>query len=529
MTPRQGRFSRVREENMARREKCICAIILCLGIVGAASIDADVRLPEVFGDHMVLQRGMRIPIWGSADPGERIIVSMGGRTARTTAGKDGRWKVKIPRLDAGGPYELIVSGKNTLTLRDVLVGEVWVCSGQSNMWWPVERVRGIEQIVSAADYPDVRLFSVWSPEHDSYGKRNEWSACTPETVREFSAAAFFFGRELYREMRIPIGLIHTSMGGSVPEAWMTRKTLASDSAFRPALAWWDSVIAADPGAPERFERYLAQLRGSKREGGPEPDDPGLSFVPRPLRFYMRFPEGVRRAQLEPILGYGMRGVIWFQGESSIPRAWQYRKLFPAMIREWRRDWGQGDFPFVFTQLANYKSDPLRLPELREAQSMSLSLKNTAMAVTIDIGDEDDVHFNNKWDVGRRLALAALGTTYKRDIVYSGPVYRSMRRDGSAIRLRFDHTAGGLVSKGNDPPGDFIIAGQDRVFHPAEARIAGREVIVSSPRVPKPVAVRYGWRDVPKCRLYNSAGLPASPFRTDTWNWVTKDVVIPDPG
>ncbi len=348
-------------------------------------------------------------------------------------------------------------------------------------------------------------------------------------MNEFSAVAFFFGRELLRGMNVPIGLIHTSMGGSVPEAWMTRKALSSDKIFRPILTYWDSVMTDNPGAMQRFEQYLEQLRKQKRKGGPEPDNPGLTFVPKPLRFYMRYPEIVRNAQLLPVLGYGIRGVAWYQGESSIQRAWQYRKLFPAMIREWRRDWGQGNFPFIFIQLANYKSDPQQLPELRDAQLMTLfSVKNTAMAVTIDIGDENNVHCNNKWDVGRRLALAALGTVYGQNIVYSGPLYRSMKRRGDKIRLYFDHTGGGLETRNSQQLSGFTIAGEDRVFHPAEARIAGRDVVVSSPEVPKPVAVRYGWSDIPQCNLYNNAGLPASPFRTDSWPGTTNGVVIPDP-
>ncbi len=506
----------------------LTAAILSLCIVApVADARADILLPHVFSSHMVLQRDLDIPVWGTADPGETVTVVIGNRRGMTVAGKDGRWKIKIGKLPAGGPHEMTVAGKNTIVLTDVLVGEVWVCSGQSNMWWTVDRVKGIESIVAKADYPNLRLFSVWSPEHDSYGKPFEWTACTPESVREFSAVAFFFGRALHREMGIPVGLIHTSMGGSVPEAWMKRESLDSDRVFRPILSYWDSVIAANPGSLEKFGKYLEQLAASKRTGGPAPDDPGFTFVPKPLRFYMRYPSGIRRAQLDPVLGYAMRGVVWYQGESSIQRAWQYRLLFPAMIREWRGDWDQGEFPFIFTQLANYKSDPERLPELREAQRRSLSVRNTAMAVTADIGDEADVHFNNKWDAGERLALAALGTVYGRDIVYSGPLYRSMRRRGDEVLIRFEHTGGGLEVKGGELQG-FEVAGADHIYHPAEARIEGNKVVLSNPKVPKPVAARYGWSDIPKLSLYNSAGLPAAPFRTDDWPGVTNGVHTPDP-
>ncbi len=492
----------------------------------AAPARAEVKLPDVFSDNMVLQREQAVPVWGTADPGEKVSVSFNGQSASATAGKDGRWMLRLKKMTAGGPFDLTVSGTNTVTYRNVLVGEVWLCSGQSNMWWTIDRITGIEPIVKAANYPTLRVFQFWTPENDSFGKRPTWEVCSPESIKEFSAVAFFYGKYLSEELGVPVGLIHSSMGGSVPETWMTRKTLQSDKEFRPIIAYWDSLMTAYPGAKDRYVRYLDELARQKQENGPAPKDPNLPFLPKPFRFSMLYPTWLYGVQLEPLVPFGMRGVIWFQGESSMARAAQYRRLFPAMIKEWRNIWGQGDFPFIYAQLANCKSNPRQLPELREMQRLSLSVKNTAMAVTVDIGDESNVHFNNKWDVGRRLALAAFGTVYGRDIVYSGPMYRSMQKEGNAIRLKFDHRAGGMETKDGAPLREFIIAGKDRVFHTAEAKFSGRDILVSSKEVPDPVAVRYGWSDIPKCNLANDAGLPASPFRTDNWPLTTEGRLAP---
>ena len=424
------------KERFKMRIRVVVSVLASVFAVFAAyavPVCAEVKLPDVFSDNMVLQRGQQVPVWGTADPGEKVKVVFNGQSVSATAGKDNRWMVKLGKMTAGGPFEMTVSGKNTITFRNVLIGEVWLCSGQSNMWWTIDREKDIESIVKAANYPNIRIFSFWTPENDSYGKRPGWDVCTSETIQEFSAVAFFFGKYLSDEIKVPIGLIHSSMGGSVPEAWMTRKTLQADKNFLPILAHWDSLMTAYPGAKERYVQYLAEIRKQKRENGPKPKDPNLPFLPKPFRFSMLYPTWLYHVQLEPLIPFGMRGVIWFQGESSIPRAWQYRLLFPAMIKEWRKAWGQGDFPFIYTQLANYKSNPQQIPELREAQRMALKVKNTAMAVTIDIGDENNVHFNNKWDVGKRLALAALKKVYGREIEYSGPMYRSIKREGNAIR------------------------------------------------------------------------------------------------
>jgi sialate O-acetylesterase len=367
----------------------------------------------------------------------------------------------------------------------------------------------------------MRLFSVWSPESESFGKTPRWVECSPGVLGEFSAAAYFFGRYLQNELKVPVGLIHNSMGGSAPEAWMKKETLLADPEFSPIVSYWDSLAKTYPGSMETFDTWLAKLHYAKAKGFPLPETPSFAFAPKPHRIYMRHPQILRDAQLVPLIPYSMAGVIWYQGETNTDRSYQYRRLFPAMIREWRDAWGQGDFPFIYVQLANYTngSPEISIPELREAQLMALKTPNTAMAVTIDIGDDDNVHANNKWEVGRRLALAALHDVYGREIVSSGPVYREMKKEKGAIRLVFDH-ADGLAAKGGKPDG-FAIAGTDRKFHTADARIEGNTVVVSGRAVPDPAAVRYGWENCPPCNLYNAAGLPASPFRTDSWPGVTE--------
>jgi sialate O-acetylesterase len=508
--------------------KVISLCISCFLIMTGGSAWTEVRLPFVFSDNMVLQRDQTIPVWGTAVAGESITVTLNGKTARATAGKNGRWEIRLEKLPAGGPYEMQVSGSNTVTFRNVMIGEVWICSGQSNMWWPVEREKGIEKDIASADIPDIRLFTIWSPEHVAFGQKPEWVSCNPQTVLPFSAVGFFFGRKLHRELHIPVGLIHSSMGGSDPEAWMTRKILAADPEFLPILAFWDSVNLVFPTLKALYDKNPANQGkqnawGITAAGVPEPP-----LGPGNRKYYMHAPENLWHAQLLPLIPFAIKGVVWYQGESSAPRAWQYRRLFPAMIREWRQAWKQGDFPFIFTQLANYKSGNTQVstPELREAQLMALSVPRTGMAVTIDLGDSNNVHANNKWDVGERLALSALHVAYGKDNAWSGPLYASMKKAGGKIRLSFTHVEGGLKIRGGGNPAGFTIAGNDRIFHPAEARIAGQEVEVWSDRVPTPVAVRYAWESNPPCSLYNAAVLPASPFRTDDWPGVTKGKLIP---
>ena len=498
--------------------------------VTSTSAWAEIRLPAIIGNNMVLQRETQTPVWGWADPGEEISVSVSWQDMQwaVKAGRDGKWMFRMTPPAVGGPYQMTLRGKNTVRVENILVGEVWVCSGQSNMQWSVQNSSNAEKEIAAADYPRIRLFSVErkvadTPQPDCSGS---WAECTPETIPAFSAAAYFFGRELHTELDIPIGLVHTSWGGTPAEAWTSEPMLKGNPAFEPILVRQKEIIENYPQAKKRYDEQLEQWKATVEKAKAEGTTPPRR--PRPPRGpgHPHTPSGLYNAMIAPLIPYAIGGAIWYQGESNASRAYQYRELFPTMIECWRRSWGQGDFPFLFVQLANFmavKPEPgdSAWAELREAQSMTLNRPNTGMAVIIDIGEADNIHPKNKQDVGKRLALWALAKTYGRDVVYSGPIYESMQRQGNKTVLRFDHVGGGLVAKGGQLKG-FAIAGDDRRFVWADARIEGDTVIVSSEKVARPAAVRYAWADNPVCNLYNEAGLPASPFRTDTWPGVTAD-------
>ena len=489
---------------------------------------AEVRLPSVLGDGMVLQRDMPAPIWGTASPGEKVSVAVAGQEVSTTAGDDGRWLVKLPPLKAGGPFEMTVAGRNTITRKDILVGEVWICSGQSNMVWWVRASANAEQEAAAANYPQIRLFTVKAvtasqPRPDTEGT---WQPCSPKTVPDFSAVAYFFGRHLHKELGVPVGLINTAWGGTPAESWMSRAAMESDPEFRPILDRWSRQVADSAAAmrdyAQKVTQWVEDVQKADAAGRPLPAAPQ---PPNDARSSPHRPSVLFNAMIHPLIPFAIRGAIWYQGESNAGRAYQYRKLFPAMIQDWRRAWGQGDFPFLYVQLANFmkaQDQPgvSAWAELREAQTMTLALPNTAMAVTIDVGDAADIHPKNKQDVGKRLALAALARAYGRDIPYSGPLYQSMKVEGDSVRLRFQHVDGGLVAQGGEPLRGFAIAGDDRNFVWADAKIDGNTIVVRSDKVARPVAVRYAWADNPVCNLFNKAGLPASPFRTDDWPGIT---------
>jgi len=503
--------------------------ILLLANSGAAL--ADIKLPAVISDNMVLQRNKKVSIWGWAEPGEEVMVSVSWHRMRwaVTAGDNGKWMFAMNSPKTGGPYEMTFSGKNTITLKNIMVGEVWVGSGQSNMQMSVKSSANAEQEIAAADYPDIRLFTVErkvaeQPQSDCVGN---WTLCSPQTVPGFSATAYYFGRELHKELDVPIGLIHTSWGGTPAEAWTRRGVLKEESEAAPILERYEDAVAKYPQAMEEYEQKVEEwkraVEKAKAEGGKIPRRPGAPFGPG----HPHSPAGLYNAMIAPLIPYGIGGAIWYQGESNASRAYQYRKLFGCMIQNWRKDWGQGKFPFLFVQLANFmavKAEPAdsAWAELREAQLMTLALPNTGMAVIIDIGEADDIHPKNKQDVGKRLALWALARSYGKELVYSGPIYKSMEIDGEKIILHFDHVGGGLVAGPDEPLKGFAIAGADRKFVWADAKIDGDSVVVSSDEVSTPVAVRYAWADNPVCNLYNKEGLPASPFRTDDWPGITID-------
>ncbi len=499
----------------------VLTILLVAGCLGGGLLRADVRLPQILSGHMILQREQPVRIWGWADAGERVTVDFSGQRAAADADAEGKWQVFLNPMPAGGPYDMTVEGRNRIVLRDVLLGEVWIGSGQSNMVWPVGRSDNAEKEISSADLPRLRLFKVkllvsGEPLEDVEGS---WQAATSESVTDFSAIGYFFGRELHREMGVPFGIIQTAWGGTPAQSWTSREALAADPALQRVFDDWAQVLSAYPAAKEK---YQAELKQWEQQAAKTTSGAG-SAAPRPRApmgpEHPHSPAGLYNAMIAPLTPFAIRGALWYQGESDghSARGYLYRDLFPAMIEDWRRAWAQGPFPFLFVQLANFRSVPenSEWPELREAQQMTLDLRNTGMAVTIDIGESEDIHPTNKQDVGHRLALAARAVAYGREVVHSGPVYRQMTIEGSGARLWFDSVGGGLEAKGGELK-DFVIAGPDRQFHAAEARIEGDTIVVSSAKVKTPLAVRYAWHADPKGNLFNRSELPASPFRTDDW-------------
>lgn len=493
---------------------------------------AELKLPAIIGDHMVLQQGQKNPLWGWAEPGEKITVSVNGQTHTTTADAKGKWKVTLDPLKVGGPYEITIKGKESITLKDVLAGEVWICSGQSNMAWTVSNSNDADLEIMTANYPKIRLISVpqvgtQEPQDDFNGK---WEACTPQTVANFSAVGYFFGRQLYQTLNVPIGLIDNAWGGSAAEAWVNRKRLEEEPAFKRLMERWQQTEKnydhekSMAAYKKRLDQWKVAVKKAKAAGKPLPRRPR---APRnPLTGNHR-PSNIYNGVLHPTIGYGIKGVIWYQGESNAGRAYQYRELFPFMIQNWRDEWNQGDFPFYWVQLADFRSEKPEpadsdWAELREAQTMTMSkLPNTGEAVIIDLGEAVDIHPKNKLDVGKRLARWALAKDYGVKIVYRSPQYKSMEVEGNKAILTFDHVGGGLDLFDINTPVGFTIAGADKKFVIASAKIIGKNKIeVWSDAVAKPASVRYGWADNPILNVQNKEGLPLTPFRTDDWTGIT---------
>ena len=647
--------------------KNISSIIVALFFINQLAL-AEVRLPKIFSSNMVLQQGIEIPVWGWAGPGERVVVQFNGATERVKAGKDGKWKVKLPIQDYGGPYTLVVKGSNSIQFDNVMVGEVWVCSGQSNMQWTVANSNNPEGEIASAKHPNIRLFQVpmvigQFPQDDL--NSGEWVECSPETVPGFSAVAYYFGRGLQEELDVPIGLIQSAWGGTVAETWSSSQTIANDPDFKEKWAelqqldmdaykekqlekvkgllggeipeedagfkegkpiwsaydfndgnWntiktpelWDNqgFMGIDGVGWYRKEIWLKEgqtksdlrlhlgkiddsditwmngfeigktenaynkervytidakyLKPGKNmlvvrvddTGGAggiwgNPDDQFMLIADEKVdisgdwkfkisKAYVQavnigpnsYPSLLYNAMVNPLVLYGIKGAIWYQGESNASRAKQYQRVFPNLIKDWRMHWQQGDFPFLFVSLANFRK-AVEVPtesewaELREAQTMALGLPNTGMALAIDIGEAGDIHPRNKQDVGKRLMLNALKVAYGKDVVHSGPMFSDVKfMDGKAV-VSFTEIGSGLKVK--DKYGyvkAFSLAGADKKFHWAKAKLVGNKVEVWSPMVPNPVAVRMGWADNPDdLNLYNKEGLPANPFRSDKWEGVTK--------
>lgn len=637
-----------------------------LAVTTALTCWADPVLPTLFTDHMVLQQGRKIHVWGKDDPGEKLTVTLAGANANVITDADGRWSADLPAMSAGGPFTLIVGGKKQITIRDVMIGEVWIASGQSNMTFSLDGSEGAAAEVPKANYPQIRFFTVpkkiaLSPQENTLPAA--WQICTPDTAKSFSAVAYFFAREIYRKTNVPVGIIESAWPGTPIEQWISQDVLSRDPDLRPLVDEWehatpaakafaespqafelefddfelipsansaskmlanfddgssrvslggsfsyswtdspdttfalvspghgargfsariaghldgtqDSTLAATyslDGSPTDLSSYLGirfWVRGngdfrfrSKQPtisdyddyatpvtkattewqqvtvlfrdlrqdgwGVTQPFTPealtGFSFENLTAVGYAPMPiSGLYEGMITPLLPYALRGALWYQGESNALKARQYRKLLPALIHNWRDASHQEDLDFLIVQLPNHGAIPdepgeSAWAELREAQLLTVEqVPHTGLAVTIDVGDPKDLHPHRKLEVGQRLALWALGTTYKQPMEYSGPLYSSMEIVGGEARLHFTHVGSGLEAHGDSQLRGFAIAGVDHKFHWAKARIEGNIVIVSSPDVTKPAVVRYAWGDSPQCNLFNRESLPASPFRTDDW-------------
>jgi sialate O-acetylesterase len=517
----------------ANSKSVFVASSLCVSILFAVAARADVKLASPFTSHMVLQREKPVPVWGTADAGEQVMVEFAGQKISTTAGADGKWRVDLKPLEASAESrKFTVAGSRTahpLTLDDVLVGEVWLASGQSNMDFSMSKkvkgfagIRDEETEIAAANYPLIRMFvgkssKTYEPQS---GVGGEWLVCSPETVPAFSAVGYIFARDLQKEIKVPVGVIVESFGASTLESWIRREVLAADSQLKPMLDSFDAKVTAfratPPAvvAPPRSEdvsatNAVAGARRGGRGGGAGGRDPVQDQHNATVLF---------NGMIAPVIPYAIRGVIWYQGESIVggnAGVALYPHVQETLIKDWRALWGEGDFPFYIVQLAGLGNSGSNRPEVREAQALGLNLPNTGMAVTTDIGEAANVHPNNKQDVGDRLSRIALANAYGRKIEFSGPAYESMKVEGGAIRVNFSHLGGGLVAKGGEPLKWFEIAGADMKFVPAQAKIEGDNVVVSSADVATPVAVRYAWVNFPDgCNLFNAAGLPAAQFRSD---------------
>ena len=509
--------------------KRINFLIIALAVSGIFSARMlAVKPNSLFTDNAVFQRGVEVPVWGTGDNDEKVSLEFNGQKLETTV-KDGKWMLKLkPMKENSTPQNMAISGKNTVTVKNILVGEVWLCSGQSNMAFPLRATKALgnypkikDVLRDAQNYPLIRQFKVPlikntdipAKVNDTKGK---WSVCDSLTSRDFSAVAYFMAVDLFKKLNIPIGIVNSSYGGTAIENWMSKETLDAIPAEKAAImSRFEKEMADFPKKMAEYQNNLSLLQDKfktdstlavlqKKELPKKPSAP-MSPAER------GGPTGLWNTMIYPLIPYAFKGVAWYQGEANASRGIQYRALLPAMIQNWRTEWKSGDFPFVIVQIPGWKNHS---PELKEAQFLTAQkVPNTALAVTYDCDDTLDVHPGNKQPVGERMALAARGIAYCEKIEYSGPVYKSMKVDGNKVILSFSHIGTGLVEK-NGALKDFTIAGSDKKFVPAKAEILGNTVVVSAESVTNPEAVRAGWRLCPQMNLYNKENLPASPFRTD---------------
>jgi sialate O-acetylesterase len=510
---------------LPRMTKRIFQYVCAACFVAALSVRAELQLPALFSDNMVLQQGVPVTFWGWADDGDVVTVQFRGQKVSATA-HNLKWSLRLRALKPGGPDTLTLSTKTqTRQLTNVLVGEVWVCSGQSNMQWPMSASFQPEADIAAGTNQSIRLFAVPRVKSDAPTVKINaaWQICSPDAVRNFTAVGYYFGRDLQAARKVPLGLIQSDWGGSPAEVWMSREALEIN------LRYQAEILDAYPAAQKSYQSAQAAYEKEKAET----QQSGSEFKKNPPWPPWK-PTELYNGMIAPLIPYAIKGAIWYQGESNAGRAEQYRTLFPDMIRNWRRDWGQGNLAFLEVQLAPWDKNKKRSleqitekpedsdwAELREAQYLATKvLPKVGMAVITDIGDKDDIHPTRKEPVGARLALAARAIAYGEQVEFSGPIYQSLKVNGAKAILSFSHARSGLEARGGELTG-FAICGEDRKFVWAKAEILpDKTVAVSSAEVAKPVAVRYGWSDNPVVNLWNKDGLPASPFRTDDFPLTT---------
>lgn len=518
--PRNGNF------NNMKRTLTLGAVSLLLL---SQQLMADVKLPAIFSEHMVLQQDMLIPVWGWADAGEQVTVELGGQSKTTVADADGKWMVKMPKLKAGEGLSMVVKGKNKLVVNDVLIGEVWLCSGQSNMGLTVTRAANFDQEKAAAHYPQLRMFTVGrsskaEPQADCTGR---WELTTPENVGYFSAAAYFFGRELHKKLGVPVGLVHSSWGGTAIEAWTSMDAQSKLKEYPTISDAWVKKTAEPYDEVAAMAKYKKQVDAwkvaAKKARAEKKKVPRAPQKPVDPRLNQNYPANLYNGMIAPLIPYAIRGGIWYQGEHNANCAFSnlYALQMATMLKDWRGRWGY-DFPFAWVQLPDFRT-PQKEPvedsgwvTIREQMLKALDIPKTGMAITIGLGEADNIHPAKKQEVGARLAAWAFADVYKeKGVESSGPLPKKSRVHGSEIEISFTHTDGGLKAEGGELKG-FAIAGEDKVWKWADAKIVKDKVIVSNPDIKKPVAVRYAWAANPIFSLYNGAGLPATPFRTDDW-------------
>jgi sialate O-acetylesterase len=472
------------------------------------------RVQGVFGDGMVLQRERACPVWGTASPGDEIRVSIAGQTKSVKTGADGRWMLRLDPLSAGGPHEMTVAGRETVTYRDVLVGEVWIAAGASNMEFPLKAARAAQTQSDEDAIARVRFFQAPKASADDPVTEisGTWKSGRTEAAAEFSAVAYYFARDIQRMLKVPVGILQVSEDDTRSDQWMSMRALRNTRGGRGIAVLYEVGKGNYARALAQYQRSVQRAEEARKAGLPVPE-----VLPEPAKSDMVSDQW--NARIAPLIPYSLRGAIFYQGEAELSRAFAYESIFPGLIQSWRADWGQGDFPFGYVQLANYGPRPDLAPnslwaQFRESQRRALSVPNTGMVVAIDLGEETTERPRNKEDVAGRLALWAGAQVYGKNFVYSGPLYDSMRIEGDRIRILFKNVGSGLKSEGKLR--GFRISGDFRIFVDADAEINGDSVLVSSPGMRWPAAVRYGWSDNPNVNLTNKEGLPATPFRTDNW-------------